>query len=156
MAMSDRIFLINHGVVQQCGTPREIYNHPANQFVADFLGKVDFFKGEVSEGKIVFSGMRGQSVPYVGDRTGKVDVAVRPENLYFAEDGPLRGILETQYYLGDVNDCRVRIGDVPVRVIAGGYLYDRLSPGQEVRLQVRDMMVFPDDGTLEQMLTIRT
>ena len=45
MAMSDRIFLINNGIVQQSGTPDEIYNHPANQFVADFLGKVDFFKG---------------------------------------------------------------------------------------------------------------
>ena len=50
MAMSDRIFLINRGVVQQCGTPEEIYNRPANQFVADFLGKVDFFKGEARTG----------------------------------------------------------------------------------------------------------
>ena len=49
MAMSDRIFLINRGVVQQCGTPQEIYNTPKNQFVADFLGKVDFFKGVVTD-----------------------------------------------------------------------------------------------------------
>ena len=42
MAMSDRIFLINRGVVQQEGSPAEIYNQPKNPFVADFLGKVDF------------------------------------------------------------------------------------------------------------------
>ena len=52
MAMSDRIFLINNGIVQQSGTPDEIYNHPANQFVADFLGKVDFFKGVAENGTI--------------------------------------------------------------------------------------------------------
>lgn len=156
MAMSDRIFLINSGVVQQCGTPQEIYNQPANQFVADFLGKVDFFKGEVASGRIVFSSMGGQSIPYNGDRTGKVEVAIRPENLYFAEDGPLSGTLETVYYLGDVNDCRVRVGETLVRVIVGGYLAGTLRTGNSVRLQVRDFMVFPDDGLLEQMLTIQT
>ena len=156
MAMSDRIFLINSGVVQQCGSPQEIYNQPANQFVADFLGKVDFFKGEVTDSRIVIPSMGGQSVPYSGDRTGKVEVAIRPENLYFAEDGPLSGTLETVYYLGDVNDCRVRVGEALVRVIVGGYLAGSLRTGEPVRLQVRDFMVFPDDGLLEQMLTIQT
>ena len=156
MAMSDRIFLINSGVVQQCGTPREIYNQPANQFVADFLGKVDFFKGEVSGERIVFPSMGGQSLPYDGDRTGRVDVAIRPENLFFAEDGPLSGTLETVYYLGDVTDCRVRIGKALVRVIVGGWLAGSLQAGQPVRLQARDFMVFPDDGLLEQMLAIQT
>ena len=156
MAMSDRIFLINRGVVQQSGTPEEIYNHPANQFVADFLGKVDFFRGEVKDGRIVFPAMGGQSVPYDGERTGKVEAAIRPENLFFAEDGPLSGTLETLYYLGDVTDCRVRVGETLVRVIAGGWQHSRLAAGQAVRLQVRDMMVFPDDGLLEQMLTIQT
>ncbi|MBR3742226.1 MAG: ABC transporter ATP-binding protein [Clostridia bacterium] len=156
MAMSDRIFLINRGVVQQCGTPEEIYNHPANQFVADFLGKVDFFKGEVANGRIVLTGMNGQSIPYDGPRTGKVDVAVRPENLYFSETGELEGILESQYYLGDVDDCRVRVGDILVRVIANGYEYKSLKNGQKVHLGIRDIMVFEDDGLLEQLLKIQT
>ena len=156
MTMSDRIFLINRGLIQQCGTPQEIYNTPANQFVADFLGKVDFFKGEVRDGKIVFPSMGGQSIPYSGDRTGRVDAAIRPENLYFSDDGVLSGTLETQYYLGDVDDCRVRVGDTLVRVIVNGYEHRRLHNGQAVRLGVRDMMVFPDDGLLEEMLEIST
>ena len=156
MAMSDRIFLINRGVVQQSGSPQEIYNHPVNQFVADFLGKVDFFRGEVTEGRIVFPEMGGQSLPYSGERTGKVETAIRPENIYFADDGPLSGVIEKVYYLGDVNDFRVRVGDTLVRVIAGGWQSAGLSIGTQVRLQVRDIMVFPDDGLLEQMLTIQT
>ena len=156
MAMSDRIILINGGVVQQCGSPEEIYNNPANQFVADFLGKVDFFKGEARDGCICFPAMNGQSIPYDGQRRGRVDVAVRPENLYFSADGPLEGVLETQYYLGDTDDCRVRVGDTLVRVIVGGYEYKRLTTGQPVRLALRDFMVFEDDGTLEKLLEIRT
>ena len=156
MAMSDRIILINRGEVQQCGAPEEIYNAPANQFVADFLGKVDFFKGEARDGRIAFPAMGGQSIPYDGPRTGRVDVAVRPENLYFSEDGPLEGVLETQYYLGDTDDCRVRVGDALVRVIVGGYEYRRLATGQPVRLALRDFMVFEDDGTLEKLLEIQT
>ncbi|MBQ7485992.1 MAG: ABC transporter ATP-binding protein [Clostridia bacterium] len=156
MAMSDRIFLINRGVVQQSGSPEEIYNNPANQFVADFLGKVDFFKGVSDGGAITFPAMGGQSVPYSGPRTGKVEIAVRPENIYFTPDGVLSGTLESQYYLGDVDDCRVRVGDTLVRVIANGYEYKTLKVGQQVRLGVRDFMVFEDNGLLEQMLEIQT
>ena len=156
MAMSDRIFLINRGDIQQCGTPQEIYNSPVNQFVADFLGNVDFFKGEAGDGRIIFPAMDGQSIPYDGPRTGKIDVAIRPENLFFAEDGILHGVLETQYYLGDVDDCRVRVGETLVRVITNGYEHQNLKEGQPVRLGVRDYMVFEDDGLLEQMLEINT
>ncbi len=156
MAMSDRIFLINRGDIQQCGTPQEIYNSPVNQFVADFLGNVDFFKGEARDGRIIFPAMDGQSIPYNGPRMGKIDVAIRPENLVFAEDGILHGVLETQYYLGDVDDCRVRVGEALVRVITNGYEHQNLKEGQPVRLGVRDFMVFEDDGLLEQMLEINT
>ena len=156
MAMSDRIFLINGGAVQQSGAPEDIYNAPANQFVADFLGKVQFFKGEARDRRIVFPAMDGQSVAYDGPRAGKVDVAVRPENLLFDEGGDLTGTLQTHYYLGDVDDCRVQVGDTLVRVITDGFGYAARQPGQQVRLRVRSFMVFEDDGTLEQMLQIQT
>ncbi len=156
MAMSDRIFLINRGVVQQSGTPEQIYNEPINQFVADFLGKVDFFKGEAANGRIAFPAMGGQSIAYDGPRTGKVEVAIRPESIYFAPDGVLEGTLEAQYYLGDVDDCRVRVGDTLMRVIANGYEYKALREGQKVRMNVRSFMVFEDNGLLEQMLKIQT
>ena len=156
MAMSDRIFLINRGVVQQSGSPEEIYNHPTNQFVADFLGKVDFFKGISENGIITIPTMGGQTLPYDGPRKGKVEVAVRPEHLFFDDNGMLNGILEAQYYLGDVDDCRVRVGDELVRVIASGYEYRKRQNGQPVRLGVRDFMVFEDDGSLQSMLEIQT
>ena len=156
MAMSDRIFLINRGVVQQSGTPQQIYNEPANQFVMDFLGKVDFFKGVAENGRITLPEMGGQSLAYDGPRKGPVEVAVRPENLYFTQDGVISGILEAQYYLGDVDDCRVRVGDTLVRVIANGHEFQDLTNGQPVSLGIRDFRVFEDNGLLEQMLQIQT
>ena len=156
MAMSDRIFLINRGVVQQSGSPDEIYNRPVNQFVADFLGKVDFFKGDAQEGRIVFPAMGGQTLPYEGPRSGRVDVAIRPENIVIDPEGTLSGRLEALYYLGDVMDCRVRAGEALVRVIAPGYLHGSLQIGETVRLSVRDFMVFEDDGLLEEILRIQT
>ena len=62
MTMSDRVFLINNGVVQQVGSPLEIYRHPVNQFVANFVGKANFLKGTVSGGRSSITGTN-QSVP---------------------------------------------------------------------------------------------
>ena len=156
MAMSDRIFVVNRGGVQQSGTPEEIYHHPCSPFVADFLGKIDFFKGEAGGGKIVLTEMDHQSIPYDGPLTGKVDVAVRPENLQIDPAGTLSGRLETKYYLGDVSDFRVRAGSEQVRVIAPGAAFPDLAEGQEVRFSIREFLVYEDDGSLEEMLQIRS
>lgn len=156
MAMSDRIFLLHRSIVQQAGSPEEIYDSPINQFVADFLGKVDFFKGISANGSITFPGLGGQSIAYEGPLLGNVDVGVRPENIYFSPEGSLKGVLEQHYYLGDVDDCRVRVGDSLVRVIVNGYESKTLKVGQKVQLAIRSFLTFEDDGSLDQMLKIRT
>ena len=81
MTMSDRVFVINSGVLQQVGTPVEIYRSPKNQFVADFVGKVNFLKGISDGGKIKLSGI-DDTLDYSGPVSGEVDVAVRPENIH--------------------------------------------------------------------------
>ncbi len=156
MAMSDRIILINQGCIQQVGTPADIYNRPANQFVADFLGKVDFAKGVADSAFITLTGT-DQRIPYKGDRRGRVDVAVRPERITLSlTEGDLKGTLESQYYLGDVNDCRVRVGQALFRVIAPPETHDRMKNGDTVFLTFREKMVFDDDGSLDEQLTIKT
>ncbi len=156
MAMSDKIILINRGEIQQVGRPEEIYNHPANQFVADFLGKVVFMKGEVRENRIFLTGTE-QSYPYFGDKTGKVEIAVRPERVTLsAENGHLKGKLISQYYLGDIDDCRVDIGGLTVRVIAPPETYMRMKPGDTVYLTFREQMLFEDEGDIKEKLKIMT
>ena len=156
MAMSDRIILINQGVVQQVGSPVEIYNHPANPFVADFLGKVDFFRGVAEAGCIRLDG-GAFSLPYEGEKRGPVLAAVRPERITLSpEGGELKGVLEHQYYLGDVNDCRVRVGNLTFRVVAPPESWAAMKPGDPVYLTLREKMVFDDDASLDAMLEIKT
>ncbi len=156
MAMSDRIILIHQGQIQQVGPPTEIYNHPVNPFVADFLGKVDFARGTAEAGRILLSGT-DQVLPWDGERRGPVTVAVRPERITLSRrEGELAGTLENQYYLGDVNDCRVRVGSVSFRVIAPPESFAEMKPGDPVWLTFREKMVFEDDGSLDQKLEIKT
>ena len=155
--MSDRIFLINNGIVQQSGTPDEIYSHPVNQFVADFLGKVDFFKGVAENGTIRMTDWE-VDLQYPGmEQKGNVEVAIRPENIRISKKtSGIMGKLEKMYYLGDVTDCRVRVGKALVRVITDGFSYREFREGDPVSLDVREFIVFPDDGSTKDQLRIRT
>lgn len=146
MTMSDRVFVINRGVVQQVGTPMEIYRRPNNQFIADFVGKVNFIKGTVSNGRVTLKGL-GQSLEYKGPINGDVVVAIRPENIKFVNgEGQLSGKVRTMFYLGDVNDCQVDINGTDIRVIADAGTYDTLKVGDTVNLEISDYLVYEDDG----------
>lgn len=145
MAMSDRIIVFNAGVVQQIDSPVNIYNNPVNQFVADFIGKINFLKGVVEDGRIKFSG--GQSIKYSGDKHGNVVVCVRPENIKIKTDeGILHGQLSNSYYLGDVNDCRVNVDGTELRIIEAGNTYGKIKTGEKVFLDFDNYLVFEDDG----------
>ena len=53
LSMAERIVVMNHGVIEQIGTPEEIYNHPKTTFVAEFVGRISFFQGQVVEGGLI-------------------------------------------------------------------------------------------------------
>ena len=161
MTMSDRIFLLNNGMVQQSGSPSDIYNHPVNPFVADFLGKVAFFAG-TSDGTSVTLPDWDCSLKLKTSSDsirGAVTVGIRPENMLMQhasdQTDAIRGTIERMYYLGDTTDYRVRIGKADVRVILDGPSHLSFQPGDEVCLAVRDMMLFPGENVQEQ-LKIRT
>ena len=145
MAMSDRIVVINRGIIQQIGSPREIYTQPVNPFVADFVGKIDFLEGEVRDGCIELDGC-GQRLHYDGKLTGKVIVGIRPEQAQYAPEGQgdLTGVVKSHFYLGDVDDCRIDLGGGrEVRVIADPYQSMGVGVGKKVCLKVRNFHVFP-------------
>ncbi|MDR3284999.1 MAG: ABC transporter ATP-binding protein [Treponema sp.] len=151
MAMSDRIIVMNQGVIQQVGNPTEIYRRPVNRFVSDFVGKVNFLRGEAANGRIELTGL-GQSAPYAGPCSGKVVLAVRPENITLSAEKPdisggvLTGSLMSMFYLGDVNDCRVNISGEILRVITDSHSFDTLTEGQNVFLDMKEFLVYEDTG----------
>ena len=144
MAMSDRIIVLNRGVVQQVDSPINIYKNPVNQFVADFVGKINFIKGNAFENKIEFS--EGQFMNYNGDKRGKIVLSIRPENMRISsEKGILHGKILHYYYLGDVKDFRIDINGVILRVILSGSANIEKTVGDEVFLDFDDYLVFEDD-----------
>ncbi len=93
MSISDLIVVMKDGVVQQIGAPQEVYDNPANLFVAKFLGTppINVFDGKVSEGMLYIG--NDAVLPAAGVPDGEVTVAVRPEGFLLAEDGPMRCVL---------------------------------------------------------------
>ena len=89
MSISDMIVVMKLGVVQQIGAPQEVYDDPANLFVAKFLGTppINVFKGRVENGKLLLDGQAVMDVAGVENRD--VLVGIRPEGFVLDENGPM-------------------------------------------------------------------
>ena len=89
MSISDMIVVMKLGVVQQIGKPQEVYDDPANLFVANFLGTppINVFSGRVEGGKLFIGGDCVLTVGGLEDQ--EVTVGIRPEGFILDENGPL-------------------------------------------------------------------
>lgn len=128
MGLSDRIAVLNRGVVEQVGTSTEIYEAPRSSFTAAFIGDTNFFNGRVCEiidneyCLIEIEGIEPR-LRFFNDKNlranVRVDVSVRPEKFSMDRKPPvpspkhntLRGIVEDIIYLGSHSKCWVRIND---------------------------------------------
>jgi spermidine/putrescine transport system ATP-binding protein len=103
LAMSDYIFVMNEGKIQQSGTPRDIYDEPINRFVADFIGESNIVEGVMLEDyKVQFNGKVFDCVDK-GIKPGeKVDVVIRPEDLMVTtpDQGKLVVTVSSQLFRG--------------------------------------------------------
>lgn len=104
LSMSDRIAVMNHGVIQQIGKPMTIYSHPRNLFVATFIGQSNLFDAEVVEcgGKKALKFFDGslQAMPRMQSSVAAgtpVKVVIRPNEIDFADQGIAGTIVETIY-----------------------------------------------------------
>ncbi|MDC0033885.1 ABC transporter ATP-binding protein [Alphaproteobacteria bacterium] len=148
LTMSDRIGVMNQGIIVQEGTPAEIYGEPKHAFVADFIGKMNFVKGTVSsterdtDGLINVDTAVGPLQSRITDRFKSADnvvVVIRPECVALVVDGAggpniVEGTVDTLSFLGNLVDCSV--------TVEGQALQLQLSPpatvqaGQKVILQL--------------------
>ncbi len=129
LALSNQIAVMKDGCIQQIGTPREIYEQPANQFVADFIGSTNFIHGDLQG----VSGAEGYGVATelgrvqcatgrIGADTSKVMVSVRPEHVVISSTPPevaenlYRGQVLNWIFLGESTDFQIRIGNQELRV----------------------------------------
>ena len=142
MTMSDRVVVMSRGVIQQIGTPYDIYRNPANKMVADFIGLVNFVEGEVQGDRVYISGT-GVSFPNTSGVTGSATIAVRPENIRMSRSGgTIEGKLTHRFYLGDAVDYRVQCKHHEIRVIVKGADLKEFNDGETVYLDFDKIMVF--------------
>ncbi len=112
LSMANRIAVMESGKVRQIAPPAELYEFPNSRFVADFIGKMNLFEGQVSGvsgNQIVIDakGLGRIAVPYSGSAQGDVGIAVRPEKIRLDRNEPgndrirLRGRVTELAYYGD-------------------------------------------------------
>lgn len=103
LAMSDEIFVINKGKIQQSGTPTDIYDEPINRFVADFIGESNIVSGKmIQDFEVEFVGKRFDCVDQGFTPNEPVEVVIRPEDLEITkkEQGKLQVRVDTQLFRG--------------------------------------------------------
>ncbi len=103
LTMSDKIVIMKEGEIQQIGTPTDIYNEPANRYVANFIGASNIVDGIMLEDyKVMFEDKQFECVDNGFGKNERVDVVIRPEDLDIVEPrkGKLKGIVKSVLFKG--------------------------------------------------------
>ena len=125
MQMGDKIVVMNHGVIEQFGTPQQIYDHPATQFVAEFIGSpcMNFlgFKAPQNAGdRQIMLGKHPVPVPELQEtlQDREAFLGVRPEDVILSDAAPYRGRVEAVEYLGTTQILTINVahGDLKARI----------------------------------------
>ena len=119
LTMSDRIAVMSMGSLRQVGSPWDIYDRPAERFVADFIGETNFLEVEVASVQGDRASVRlrsGQEIPATFPEnttpSGKVTIVIRPEHASIVEPteaATLKGTVESVVYLGTDTNINVRL-----------------------------------------------
>jgi len=145
LSMSDRVAIMNQGVIEQCGTPEDVYEHPTSVFAAGFIGTSNLMTGTWSDGCVcVTPTLRIPAPGHQGSAEGDtLSITVRPEKVWLGDLTPqmfrLPGtIVETSYH-GATTQYVVSIGpDLTVTVLEQNLprmrAEDRWNPGDQVEM----------------------
>ena len=123
--ISDRMAVLDKGVIQQIGSPMDLYDSPVNQFVAHFLGTTNLIEGKVSakDGNVVLLTDSGVTIPIdTTAETGKGAVVFRPQSIYLnsktniANAVELTGTVESKEFLGSTIRYSIIVGSDTILV----------------------------------------
>ncbi len=138
LTLSDTIVVMSEGRVQQIGTPTDIYNEPANSFVADFIGESNILNGVMLQDRLVrFMGRDFECVDAGFGENVPVDVVIRPEDVYImakSGSGMFDGVVQSCIFKGVHYEMTVLTSDRYEIMIQD---YNAFDVGQEVSLIVK-------------------
>ena len=119
LTMSDRVVVMNNGVIEQIGTPEDIYNEPVNAFVADFIGEANILNGiMIDDCRIRILGKELECVDKGFGKNTPVDVVIRPEDIIITppDKGQLTGVVEKVTFKGVHYEMSIRCGRCEILV----------------------------------------
>jgi ABC-type Fe3+/spermidine/putrescine transport system ATPase subunit len=160
-AISDRIFVMNKGKIEQAGTQTEIYLHPKTEFVANFVGDNNTFVGPVVDKAAGRASIQANGIRLVGDAPMDLQVGqsaqafVRPENIEVVGageggDNVVEGTIEQIVFEGPTVRLTVDAHGTPIKINVGGPERLTLLDGGErkVRLRLLDVTIVPEHATV--------
>ena len=135
LTLSDRIAVFNKGYIEQIGTPNEVYNHSATEFVCNFIGDINRLGEDVSRALGADPKMRN----YI--RLERIHVNVPPKE----SDVVLEGTVESREYYGLYIKYYINLGSQVIKVIEKNDGINIYEPGETVKavLNPRDVMAYP-------------
>lgn len=161
MAVSDRIAVMKSGVIQQLGTPREIYQRPANLFVATFIGRtniVDAQMSATSDGEALLDFGHGYTevIPGLNGANQLVKLSVRPEEYMLSHDDTgISGTVINSIFLGLNTHLTVELANgQQLEIIQQSDNDELINPGDRVRLKINPRKVNVYDAAGEVNLTV--
>lgn len=119
LTMSDTVVVMDKGLIQQIGTPIDIYNEPKNRFVAEFIGESNILEGIFNKDfSVTFSGKEFICVDKGFEKDEKVEVVIRPEDVEIVDEfsGQLKGKVESIIFKGVHYEMMVNTGDFIYKV----------------------------------------
>ncbi len=163
MTMADRLVVLNDGVVEQCGTPMDLYLHPRNKFVAGFIGhpKMNFLPAIVSrvEDRLLHvnlenGGIMSMPVSSEGMKAGdNVEVGIRPEHMRLDENGPVSMHVEVLERLGAHSVAYGKAeGEVAFCASLPGMAKIREGTSIKLNIKPEDPCIFDENGVALQRL----
>jgi multiple sugar transport system ATP-binding protein len=152
MTLAHRVAIMNRGIVQQIATPRQIYDDPANLFVAGFIGSppMNFLAGELVGGEFVCP--QGRFATRTGMTNKAVTAGVRPEDCWVTtrENGRMAGTVYATELIGDHTLVTCRVGEATVTVKADKTVQHEMD--EPIGLGFNEASVFLfDSGTGERI-----
>jgi iron(III) transport system ATP-binding protein len=164
LALSHQIAVMNAGRIQQLGTPREIYERPQSQFVADFVGTTNFVEGTVramdGEGGFYIidtelGALRSYSVDAL--RPGQqVVLSIRPEDVRLSETRPaassnvIEGVVDQKVFLGESLDWQLRVGSRNVLSRTHPTIYTKIGEAVWAHIDAAKCVAMPAAAELQK------
>lgn len=155
MVMSDRIIVMKDGIIQQMGTPKDIYNEPVNRYVANFIGESNIVSGVYVHHNLVrFLDVDFECVGYIFDDNEPVDVVIRPEDwdVVPLEKAKLVGDVTSSIFKGVHYELCVDINGMEFVV----HTYEDVKTGQKVGLSVDpyEICLMKVDGSCKTIVEV--